>query len=29
MAAADTGLRNGTDTTRFVRYRGFQYFTGQ
>jgi hypothetical protein len=29
IAAADTGLRNGTDTTRFVRYLGFQYFTGQ
>jgi len=29
IAAAGTGLRNGTDTTRFVGYLGFQFFTGQ
>ena len=29
IAAAGTGLRNGTDTTRFVGYLGFQFLTGQ
>jgi hypothetical protein len=29
IAAAGTGLRSGTDTTRFVGYLGFQFFTGQ
>jgi hypothetical protein len=29
IAAAGTGLRNGTDTTRFVGYLGFQLLTGQ
>jgi hypothetical protein len=29
IAAAGTGLRNGTDTTRFLGYLGFQFFTGQ
>ena len=29
IAAAGTGLRNGTDTTRLVGYLGFQFFTGQ
>jgi hypothetical protein len=29
IAAAGTGLRNGIDTTRFVGYLGFQFFTGQ
>ena len=29
IAAAGTGLRNGSDTTRFVGYLGFQFFTGQ
>ena len=29
IAAAGTGLRNGPETTRFVGYLGFQFFTGQ
>jgi hypothetical protein len=29
IAAAGTGLRNGTDTTRFVGYLGFQFSTGE
>jgi hypothetical protein len=29
LAAAGTGLRSGADTTRFVGYLGFQFFTGQ
>jgi hypothetical protein len=29
IAAAGTGLRNGTDTTRFVGYLGFQLLTGK
>jgi hypothetical protein len=29
IAAVGTGLRNGTDTTRFIGYLGFQFFTGQ
>jgi len=29
LAAAGTGLRSGNDTTRFVGYLGFQFFTGQ
>ena len=29
IAAVGTGLRNGTETTRFVGHLGFQFFTGQ
>jgi hypothetical protein len=29
LAAAGTGLRSGPDSTRFVGYLGFQFFTGQ
>jgi hypothetical protein len=29
IAAVGSGLRNGIDTTRFVGYLGFQFFTGQ